>query len=107
MQNMGFSPLLRRLVYRTLSLPQASQQVLGLGLNRSESSRGRFRPNFLLLSEEEKAKRTCNMRALACMSWRTLQFARRPTEKGCRKVQRLPTAHLLPIVARTGIRHFR
>src|SRR5262249_30659000 len=26
------------------------------------------------------------MRALACMSWRTLQFARRPTEKGCRTI---------------------
>jgi hypothetical protein len=34
----GFSPLSRRLVYHTLSLPHASQQVLGADLNRSESA---------------------------------------------------------------------
>jgi hypothetical protein len=61
MQNMGFPPLLRRLVYRTLRLPQASQQVLGLDLNRSESSRGRFARIFLLLSAEEKAWLTAGL----------------------------------------------
>jgi hypothetical protein len=40
MRNLGISPLSRRLVYHTLSLPHASQQVLGPDLNRSESERG-------------------------------------------------------------------
>jgi hypothetical protein len=35
----GFSPLSRRLVYHRLRLPHASQQVLGVDLNCSESSR--------------------------------------------------------------------
>jgi hypothetical protein len=38
MRNLGISPLSRRLVYHTLSLPHASQQVLGPDLNRSEST---------------------------------------------------------------------
>jgi len=34
---MGFPPLSRRLARHTLTLPQASKQVLGADLNRSES----------------------------------------------------------------------
>src|SRR5262252_4853118 len=40
MRNMGFPPLSRRLARHTLTLPQASKQVLGPDLNRSESRRG-------------------------------------------------------------------
>jgi hypothetical protein len=102
MQNMGFPPLLRRLVYRTLSLPQASQQVLGLGIVLNPAVDGS--PEFsATLRRRESQAHMQHARPRVHVGERfNLLGDRQKRDVGLFEVQRLPTAHLLPIVARNG-----
>src|SRR5262249_40880084 len=54
MRNMGIFFPVTTLGLPTRSLPHASQQVLGLGPNRSESSRGRFARIFCYSPKKRK-----------------------------------------------------